>query len=92
MDHAILIPFPLDAPTIIAVTGLISVIGNIALTFDARRRGMKTEATVNNVLIPKVDKLHELTNGQSEKLNAVSKALGHAEGVAETEAKNAPKT
>jgi hypothetical protein len=90
MDHTILIPFPLDAPTIIAVTGLVSVIGNIVLTFDARRRGIATATTVNNVLIPKVEELHKLTNGQSEKLNAVSKALGHAEGVAETEAKNAP--
>jgi hypothetical protein len=90
---SIMVPFPLDAQTIIAVTGLITVVGNILLTFDARRRGMKTETTVNEILIPKVDKLHELTNGQSEKLNAVSKALGHAEGAAEQKAlHDAPKT
>jgi hypothetical protein len=92
MDHTILIPFPFDAPTIIAVTGLISVVGNIVLTFDARRRGINTEATMTTVVIPKLEELHKLTNGQSEKLNAVSKALGHAEGAAEAKAlQDAPK-
>jgi hypothetical protein len=75
--------FNLDAPTIIAITGLLSVAGNIVLTLDARRRGIETAATVTQVLIPKVEELHKLTNGQSEKLNEVSKALGHAEGLAE---------
>lgn len=82
----------LDAQTIIAITGLISVIGNIGLTLDARRRGIKTETAVTDVVIPKIKELHYLTNGQSDKLNAVSKALGRAEGIAETEAKNATKT
>jgi hypothetical protein len=79
-----------DPPTIIALTGLLSVAGNIALTMDARRRSMKNADTLTNVLIPKVDELHKLTNGQSEKLNTVSKALGHSEGMAEERAKNAP--
>lgn len=81
-----------DAQMIVAITGLISVIGNIALTLDARRRSIRNGDTLN-VLLPKVDELHALTNGQAEKLNTVSRALGRAEGLAEANGdRNAPKT
>jgi FtsZ-interacting cell division protein ZipA len=64
--------FMLDAPTIVAITGLIAMIGNLFMTWDARRRTAKQLVEIKH-----------LANGQSEKLSAVSKALGHAEGMAE---------
>ena len=54
-----------DAPTIIALGGLLTVIVNLILAIEARWN---------------IRHLTTVTNGQADKLNAVSKALGHAEG------------
>jgi hypothetical protein len=52
----------IDAPTISAIGTLIAIIGNIFLTWDARRRGINTENAMTTIIVPKLDSLHKLTN------------------------------
>ena len=71
------IGFQLDAPTIVAITGLIAMIGNLIMTWHGRKKTRE-----------ELVEIKQLANGQSQKLSAVSKALGHAEGVAEQKEAN----
>lgn len=63
----------MDAPTIIAITGLISVIGNIALTLDARRRGIKVSETVEQKIVPAIQAMRSEGNARGEQLNGITK-------------------
>lgn len=63
----------LDPPTIIAITGLLSVIGNIVLTLDARRRSIQTAETVEKRVVPAINAIRSEGNARGEQLNGIAK-------------------
>lgn len=68
----------LDPPTIIAFTGLLSVIGNIVLTIDARRRSIQTAEVVEKKVVPQLNAMRSEGAARGEQLNGMAKGSNDA--------------